>query len=77
MIDNETRRKIEKHLGEECDVNEYFRECYRTEVDGESFIIIAPPKKQEGDCTVVFSEETGEFAGLERWSYARKYGEKL
>jgi len=75
MIDNETRKKIEKSLGSTDDA--YFQECYREVCDGENFIVIYPVDSEEQELTTVYHEDTGEFVGLERWSFAKEYGELL
>lgn len=75
MIDEETRKKIEKELGSTDDA--YFQECYRMLYDGERVIILYPVDDKYHELTTAYHEETGEFVGLERWSYAREYGELL
>ena len=75
MINDETRKKIEKTLGSTNDA--YFQECYREIWDGENVIVIYPVDSKEQELTTVYHEDTGAFVGLERWSYAREYGELL
>ena len=75
MIDDTTRKKIEKSLGSTNDA--YFKECYREKWDGENFIVIYPVDDENHELTTMYHEDNGEFAGLEQWSYAREYGELL
>ena len=75
MIDEETRKKIEKSLGSTDDA--YFQECYRKVCDGMNVIVIYPVDDKDHELTTCYLEDTGEFVGLEQWSYAREYGELL
>lgn len=75
MIDEETRKKIEKSSGLTDDA--YFQECYREVCDGMNVIVIYPVDDKDHELTTCYLEDTGEFVGLERWSYAREYGELL
>lgn len=75
MIEDITRKKIEENLGEHDDA--YFKECYRQIEDGISYIIIYPHDDPKHELTQVFNEETGEFAGLERWSWIKENGELI
>lgn len=75
MINSETRKKIEKSLGSTDDA--YFQECYREVCDGENVIVIYPVDDKYREMTTMYLEETGEFVGLERWSFAKEYGELL
>jgi hypothetical protein len=75
MINDETRKKIEKTLGSTNDA--YFQECYREICDGENVIVIYPVDDTHHELTTTYDEETGAFVGLERWSYAKEYGELL
>ena len=75
MIDEETRKKIEKELGSTDDA--YFRECYRKVCDGMNVIVLYPVDDKDHELTTCYLEDTGEFVGLERWSYAKEYGELL
>ena len=78
MIDTETRKKIEVELGEQPqkDIDTYFKECYRVVGDGVDYIVVTPLEPDK-ELTMMFNEETGEFAGLEMWSYAQETGELL
>ena len=76
MIDPITRIKIEKTLGDQEHKERYFRECYRKTCDGKNFIVVTPLDETK-EITMVFDEETGEFAGLEQWSYIKENGELL
>ena len=75
MLDEETRKKIEKSLGSTDDA--YFQECYREIIDGESVIVIYPVDDTHHELTTTYDEETGEFVGLEQWSFVKEYGELL
>jgi len=75
MIDEETRKKIEKSSGLTDDA--YFQECYREVCDGMNVIVLYPVDDKYHELTTCYLEDTGEFVGLERWSYAREYGELL
>lgn len=77
MINIETRKKIEKALGDVENIDEYFRECYRYIEDGESYIVVYPVDDPNNELTTMYNEETGEFMGLQRWSWIKKYGELL
>ena len=77
MIDYETRKKIEKDLGEVENIDEYFKECYRYMEDGECYIVVYPVDDPNHELTTMHSEETGEFMGLQPFSWVRENGELL
>lgn len=78
MIDDEVRQRIEKHLPEHTDLTDfdiYFKECYKMVEDGVNFVVLSQSDPRV-PC-MVFTMDTGEFAGIEDPNFAKEYGELL
>ena len=86
MIDETLRKKIEEKLPNHITIEElnadgvdgydiFFKECYKMVENGVDFVVLYPWCDKVP--SMVFTMDTGEFAGLEDIGFAREYGELL
>lgn len=86
MIDEKLRKKIEENLPNHIGLDElekegiegydiFFKECYKMVENGTEFVVLYPWCDKVP--SMVFSIDTGEFAGIEDIHFAREYGELL
>lgn len=75
MIDEKLKKKIMKSL--DTTSEEYFKECYKYEQNGKTYLAVYPVDDPKRILTVVYNMETGEFAGVQAFPYAKENGERV
>lgn len=75
MIDEKLKKKIQKSLDTTDEA--FFKECYKYYEEGKWYIAVYPVNDPDRILTVAYNMETGEFAGVQAFPYAKKIGERV